>query len=297
MVHFKIYLMRIISLSTSSSQTEKQKIPVWILFILLADTLILCIPFHILFQKLYPLQQAKEIGGIIHGLIRIALCTVFLKKINMLGSVNFHPNKVSFPLYLLIPFIFPMVLAIPSLLKVHIHDFLIDSIWVSILSIILMALAEEFLIRGVVLSLLIKRLGERNLIKSVILSALLFSILHLINLYRWNMASVFIQMIIAFYFGVFFGALMLKTKNILFLGLIHGMINIFFNLDSVLRKPSIPKYVDTWQEIFKAILSMGIIMSPLFIIGFVIIRKMQRAQKNVQKTVLVQSYEEKSGFY
>ena len=248
--------------------------------ILLADTLILFIPFHLFFQNYYPLQLSKEIGGIFHGFLRISLCLFFMRKLSLLSQVKFHPFKVSAPQYLLIPFIFPMVLALPAMLNIQSRDLLIDSLWITCLAILLMAMAEEILIRGFVLSLLLKKFGEGSFMKSVLISAALFSLMHLINLYRWNFASVVIQMIIAFYFGVFFGALMLKTKNLLYIGLIHGVVNIFFNLNEVLRKPSTPKYVDSWQEILKAVLSMALIMSPLFIIGFLMIRRMQRLNKN-----------------
>ena len=82
---------------------------------------------------------------------------------------------------------------------------------------------------------------------------------------------------------------MLKTKNLLYLGLIHGMINIFFDLDAVLRKQVTPKYVDDWQGIIKSILTTAIILSPLLIIGIVIIKKMQAKRINENKLTPVQN--------
>ena len=271
--------MQLITMSSLISGSDKQKTFRWIFVILLADTLILSIPFHLFFHNYYPLQLSKEIGGIIHGIFRISLCIFLLQKLSLLSQVNFHPVKVSSPQYLLIPFVFPMVLALPSILNIHSSDLLIDSLWISCLAFLLMAMAEEVLMRGIVLSLLLKKFGTGSFMKSVLISAALFSLMHLINLYRWNFINVLIQMIVAFYFGVFFGALMLKTKNLFYLGLIHGLVNIFFNLDAILRKPSTTKYVDTWQDILKAILTTAIILCPLFIIGLIIVRKMQKAVK------------------
>ena len=276
---FKYSIMQIISMPSPITDSVKQKVFLWIILLLLADTLILSIPFHLFFQNYYPLQLSKQVGGIFHGFLRISMCIFFMHKLSVLSQVNFHPFKVSSPQYLLIPFIFPMVLALPSILNIQSSDLLIDSLWITCLAILLMAMAEEILMRGIVLSLLLKKFGDGSFMKSVLISAALFSLMHLINLYRWNYANVLIQMIIAFYFGVFFGALMLKTKNLLYIGLIHGVVNIFFNLNEVLRKPSTPQYVDTWQEIAKAILTTAIIFSPLFIIGSVIVRRTQKVRK------------------
>ena len=149
---------------------------------------------------------------------------------------------------------------------------------VACLSLFLMAAAEEFLIRGLILSAFLKKYGAQNMIRAVLVSAILFSVMHLVNLFRMNMAEVFIQMIIAFFFGVFFGALMMKTKNLFYLSIIHGIINICFSLDAVLRKTSVKKTVDSWQEILAAIGTTTLILSPLFIIGFLILRNMKKEE-------------------
>jgi uncharacterized protein len=256
---------------------------VWLPLILIADLIILFIPFHLWLKDYFTFKTAKEIGGILQCGIRISLVIFFIKQLSLQRTFNFHSLKVSNPQFLLIPFVFPLLLAIPNFKGIGVNDFLFTSVLVTCFYILLMAAAEEFLMRGLVLSALLKKFGTQHLLKAVIISSLLFSLMHLINLYKDNLATVFVQLIFAFYFGVFFGAIMLKTRNLIFISFIHGIINICFDLDTVLNRTVQKKYAESWFEIFKSILTTSLILCPLFFIGYFIIRKMQKQEDNQLK--------------
>lgn len=265
--------MQLASKQTLLSQNFWKSVTLWLPAVLIADLVIVSLPLHYLFAKIYSLQTSKAIAYIIQSLFRITLAVFFAGKLGLLRYVNFHPLQIARPFYLLIPFVFPGVIIAPSLLSTHYSDFLSSSILITCLAYFFMALSEEVLIRGLVLSAFVKKFKEGNVIKAVLLSALVFSLMHLINLFKYNYVIVLTQLIIAFYFGVFFGALMIKTGNVLYLGLIHGLINIFFNVDEVLGRTTAKKYVEGWLEIVKSIITTALVLSPLLIIGLIILRK------------------------
>ena len=264
--------------ATTLSSISKSRILSCITIVLLTDLLILCIPFHWAFKVFFAEKESKELAYIIQGSLRICLGIYFMNQLMLSARHRFNPFRVSSPLTLLIPFIYPMILTLPAILKIQASD-LSPALWLPCLAFLSMAMAEEVLIRGLVLSLLLKKFGEHAILRSVIISSLVFAFLHLVNLYRMNWIDVLIQVIISFSFGVFFGALMMKTKNLLYLGLNHGLINIFFNLDEVLRKPVTAKFVTDWQGILKAVVTTALVFSPLLIMGYVMMKKMEKRRR------------------
>ena len=94
-----------------------------------------------------------------------------------------------------------------------------------------------------------------------------------------NTSSEISQLLYAIFFGVFFGALLLKTNKLIPLAIVHGLIDFVFGFDSLfkndLTKTNID--VDILSDIINAIVS-SILVLPLFIIGFLIIRKIDKTR-------------------
>ena len=99
--------------------------------------------------------------------------------------------------------------------------------------------------------------------------------MHIINISRYGIIDVINQVIAAFFFGVFFGSLLLRTNNVFILGIIHGLINFVFQFRAIAKNniPEEPKYLYSFSDIIVAILRYSLFFLPLFFIGFYLIRR------------------------
>ena len=140
----------------------------------------------------------------------------------------------------------------------------------------LKGMAEEYAFRGLLLSYLIKKLNpKKSLFKIICLSAIFFALMHMINISRYGIIDVINQVIAAFFFGVFFGSLLLRTNNLFILGIIHGLINFVFQFRAVVKNniPEERKYINTFSDVIVVILRYSLVFLPLFFIGFYLIRR------------------------
>lgn len=137
-------------------------------------------------------------------------------------------------------------------------------------------LIEEVLFRGYVQGLLIRRWGYtyRGVLVAVLLSTLIFSGSHLGNLAMGRSTVLYTagQIIYAFYFGVFFSALYIRTGSIVpGIGL-HMLFDFMGNLDAF-APGSVPR-----SEIVRTTTPQGflfgtLLLLPLLLIGFIYLRK------------------------
>ncbi|AEE53151.1 CPBP family intramembrane glutamic endopeptidase [Haliscomenobacter hydrossis] len=99
-------------------------------------------------------------------------------------------------------------------------------------SVMCVGLVEEFVFRGLVLPLFIKsfQTHKNALLLSVLCSSLLFGVVHFLNLFQQpdNLLGITSQVFFAISIGVFFGGLMLRTRNILVPAILHGLVNFAF---------------------------------------------------------------------
>ncbi|GAF41751.1 metal-dependent membrane protease [Agrilactobacillus composti DSM 18527 = JCM 14202] len=95
------------------------------------------------------------------------------------------------------------------------------------------AIFEESICRGLFLSaflgletyLEVRRKHNHKMLKAALFSALLFGILHIVNLFGGNAQSVFQQIFYTFAAGVFLAALRIATNNLLWPILLHFLID------------------------------------------------------------------------
>ena len=97
---------------------------------------------------------------------------------------------------------------------------------------ILVAMVEELALRSLVLPLIIQvRMNKkRALLTSVCLTAIIFGLLHYLNLFKEpeNFSGITSQVVFAICIGIYLGALLLRTRHIFFPILIHFMVNVAF---------------------------------------------------------------------
>lgn len=105
-----------------------------------------------------------------------------------------------------------------------------------LLGMLSVGLSEEVVFRGFVLPHLIKKSPlDQGLIVPIVMAALLFGVLHLLNLLQPNasLVTVMSQVTYATMFGVAFGIVLLRTESLLPLGILHGLINFSSNWDKL----------------------------------------------------------------
>jgi len=172
----------------------------------------------------------------------------------------------------------PIYLMILGLLGVISKDF--SSIDISNLFLLLFAClavgyAEEYIFRGVLQPLFLKKYGLRKngVFTSILLTSLFFGAFHLLNLTKteYATAQVLIQVVYAAFIGFFFGVLVLKTNKLIPVAITHALINFFFLLVFLPGLKPVQDVADDSVSIAPIIITL-----PLFIIGLLIYRKLDK---------------------
>ncbi len=94
-------------------------------------------------------------------------------------------------------------------------------------SMLLVSINEEVWLRALVLNLLHTHFGNTKKKEwlAVIVAAFIFGMLHLINLGHMNIVNVLVQVVNAFAGGILFGAIFIRTRNIIALITIHFIVD------------------------------------------------------------------------
>lgn len=99
-----------------------------------------------------------------------------------------------------------------------------------IFSNILIGLTEEFIFRGTILPLFIMYFKNKKYVLaiSILFSSLLFGIGHYSNIFSQSMSFEIAtnQVLMASIFGLILGVIILRTKNLIFVSILHGVLNI-----------------------------------------------------------------------
>ena len=251
-------------------------ISVFVIFLISMNVIIVKIPIHRLFIGFYEYDVAKNIERSIHGFIIIVGSIFLIKRMGLTKLSGIRFFRIDSPWLLLIPFIYPMGLGYYNFSGMEWNEVDLVAFSPVFIAILLKGMAEEYAFRGLLLSYLIKKLNpKKSLFKIICLSAIFFALMHMINISRYGIIDVINQVIAAFFFGVFFGSLLLRTNNLFILGIIHGLINFVFQFRAVVKNniPEEPKYINTFSDVIVVILRYSLVFLPLFFIGFFLIRR------------------------
>ena len=152
-------------------------------------------------------------------------------------------------------------------------------------SVFIVGLTEELLFRGTNIPLFISYFKNQKAVLyfSVIASSLIFGITHYINIFKQpdNFWGITHQVFFAVSIGVFFGGLMLRTKNITIPSLFHGFVNFSFGAGDLKQED---------MHIIKEKISNGInwsslILTTLFFV-FIFISGIYMIKKTNKELVL-----------
>ncbi|MDC1162496.1 type II CAAX endopeptidase family protein [Tenacibaculum sp.] len=189
-------------------------------------------PLRKLFEN-YNITELK--GKLIAGIIaRLFIITISFWIIGKLKFKKYNGiekgEKVQNLQSLIIPFLF-ILMGLLSSWNIYINADKTTLILFTA-SVFIVGLTEELLFRGTILPLFISYFKSQKgvLYFSVIASSLIFGIIHYINIFKepGNFGGITHQVFFALSIGVFFGGLMLRTKNITIPSLFHGFVNFSF---------------------------------------------------------------------
>ncbi|MEH6537738.1 MAG: CPBP family intramembrane glutamic endopeptidase [Psychroserpens sp.] len=228
-------------------------------------------------------QQADNIIRIIKNSIILILVLFAIKKLKLVALSGLSKNIKFQKKYLILIPMYLVVIGVFSLLDTDLSS--ISAIDVILLSVSMLSVGfvEEFIFRGILQSVFLKKYGHRKygILIGIFLPAALFGGLHLVNLDMSNIAASISQAVYAFFIGVSFGAILLKTNKLIPLAILHGLINIVFSINTLLDDNAMSGQIEQ-QDIGQAIGTMLIVL-PLFVVGLFIIRKI--SLKSVQEKI------------
>ncbi|WP_027077485.1 CPBP family intramembrane glutamic endopeptidase [Maribacter antarcticus] len=232
-------------------------------------------------------QQSSNSNKLVKNLVILILALFVIKKLKIVELSGLSQQmKLQNKFLILIPF-YLVIIGVFSLLGTDLSSIsTIDFILLS-LTMLSVGFVEEFIFRGILQSVFLKKYAHRKngILIGIFLPAALFGALHLLNLKMSNIPASIGQVVYAFFIGVAFGAILLKTNKVIPLAIIHGLINTVFSINTLLNDSAVAGEIEQ-QDIGQAIGSMLVVL-PLFIVGLCIIRKINIG--SIQEKIVLSS--------
>ena len=144
------------------------------------------------------------------------------------------------------------------------------------------ALFEEFVFRGLIQGYLSHQYPA-HYHRVNLVSAILFALIHFMNLRHDILPSVLSQVVFAFYMGLMFSAIFRWVRNIWYMGLIHACVNIVMSGYCAHLQPETADNVYTIADCMEAILSAALIMSPMLLIYFLLMYQYKKGAASMKK--------------
>ncbi len=204
--------------------------------------------------------------------VLISIYSIFyIKKARLQFLSGISKPSYKFLLLYCIPWYIVILLDISNLSKLSFGQIILP-----FMAVLFHAFAEELTIRGIILPSLItseKELSVRSLQKAIVLSAVIFGIVHFASLLNYDFTSAMTQVVYATIFGLFYGVVLVKGRNIYFLSLSHAVVN-FLNRIKHINQPEIVESSTEQQSVFLTIALTIVLFLPILLIAIYLIRKL-----------------------
>ncbi|RZJ48238.1 MAG: CPBP family intramembrane metalloprotease [Flavobacterium sp.] len=205
------------------------------------------------------------------NLILILISYFFIQKNGLLKLAGIKDSKLKkwhlllFPLYL-------AMLNLVSLESVNM-GLLLPNLALLIIYSITIGVSEELSIRGFIQSYLIKRfdLTKKNIILSILASSIFFGVMHWLNFDKCLYGELS-QFFYATFIGVMFGSLLVITKRIYPLIIIHSIIDFVAKIDST-GLPVKQKVAESVS--FGNAIMTTLIVLPCIIYGLILLKRIK----------------------
>lgn len=232
--------------------------------------------------------QVEYVILAIKMLLIFSIGLVLIKRLNekALSGIGSKYNW-SFKYLNLIPF-YLFLLGIVGFINKDISSIDFSNALLLLIACLLVGFAEEFVFRGYLQPVFLKKYisCKNGTFLGVLFPAIFFGVSHLLNLtVNDNVPQVIGQSIYAIFIGFFFGVVLLKTNKLIPLAITHGLINFFFlfGLLPSLNNNTEPAVAMALSEQIVAAAAPLIIFTPLFVIGLILLRKINK--DDVQKKI------------
>jgi len=222
------------------------------------------------------LKRAEHLSRIIKNVVIVSLAILVIKKLKSATLSGLSTQlKWNYKYLALIP-MYLVMLGVLSLIGIDLTGTSAIDITLLFIAMLSVGFSEEFIFRGLLQSVFLKHfINHKNgIIWSIFLPALLFGLLHLLNLKLDNIAASISQVIYAFFIGAAFGAILLKTNKLIPLAIIHGLIDFVFSINTLVDQDAMAGELEV-QDVMSAIGSILVVL-PLFIAGLLIMRKISK---------------------
>ena len=147
--------------------------------------------------------------------------------------------------------------------------------WVSLVASVFYSFAigfyEEVFMRGLLLGNLVKNY-DKGVFKGLIISSLIFGLAHLVNLIHAPLFDTIVQVIYSITAGILFGAVFIKSKNLLSLIILHGVFNLFTYFTVNLYSSNFISYNLSTYPLIYIVFNVFIIVGNL-IFGFYVFKR------------------------
>ncbi|MDB2491030.1 CPBP family intramembrane metalloprotease [Flavobacteriaceae bacterium] len=222
---------------------------------------------HQLIEKGIDSYQTHTFLSIGANLILILLSYFLIKKNGLIKIAGLKGTKLEKVYLLIFPLVFLVLLNVFLMDNIN-TDILIPNILVLLIYSISIGFAEELSIRGFLQSHLIHHFGKtkKNIILSVFASALFFGAIHLMNFDK-GIYGELSQVCFATFIGVMFGFLLVITKRIYPLIIIHAIIDFVAKLDStgIPIKEKINQSMSVENSVFIVLLALPCLIYGIFL--------------------------------
>lgn len=122
--------------------------------------------------------------------------------------------------------------------------------------------------------------SKKRIVKSILLTSGIFGIVHFLSFFSSNLHAygVIVQVIFAFGIGILMQSIYIRTKSIVLIASLHGLINYLGNYKSRLLLPTNQFEVDidstyTYQDFLSSLVTLLFIIMIIVLISHVLIRK------------------------
>ncbi len=236
-------------------------------FVLLTFFLITRIPLKPVFDLFFDEETVRQLSYVFISMVVIILGWLIVKRYKYLDEAGFRSANQRNYWMLLIPIFFPGILFLNNITS---GCPAIDDQWIFFTSVVILrAVMEEVLCRGVIQGYMIKNHPATSKFLITIVSAVIFGALHFIGLFRDDFFTVFAQVIYATIMGLLFGALMIRVGNVWLLGLTHGIVNVMAHSCSSESEVAV---TGTLGEYLLGVGSYIFVLSPIFLIYWLLIK-------------------------
>lgn len=216
--------------------------------------------------------QSQALLNIVSNLTLIGISVFFIKTNKLMGIAGLSGsffNKIGLTVF---PLVYLVSLNLIFSDTINKENFFLNF---SILTIYALTIgfAEELTIRGFMQSFLIKKIGhsKKNVFWAIVLTSLFFGLLHFIK-FNNGVYGEIAQVLYASFIGFMFGAILLVTKSMYPLVIVHTMVDFASKLDSM--GISVTENATKETPFINNILTVVLVL-PCLLYGFFVFKKIK----------------------